>query len=131
MNTTHKEPCPHGSENRATENCATENCATSHPRHPSEGPLLLCALLLAVFLGVVLSPILNQPARAEMVAESDHLVVMTAKGGGSEDIFLVLDNRTEELTVYTISNQNTLDLVQRLELPDLFQAARAKRLGGN
>ena len=119
--TLHDHDHTHGSENRAP----------SHPRHTSEGPLLLCALLLAVFLGVVLSPLLNQPARAEMVAESDHLVVMTAKGGGSEEILLMLDNHTEQLTVYTVSNQNTLELVQRLELPDLFQAARAKRLGGN
>ncbi len=125
MNTPHATPrTPAGETPTPPESHATNNTRTS------EGPLLVCALLLAVFLGVLLSPLVNQPAHAEMIAESGHLITMTAQGG-SEDILLVLDNRTEQLTVYTLGNQNALELIQRLELPDLFQAARAKRLGGN
>jgi len=125
MNTPHATPRPPAGETPPP----PASHATNNPR-TSEGPLLVCALLLAVFLGVLLSPLVNQPAHAEMIAESGHLITMTAQGG-SEDILLVLDNRTEQLTVYTLGNQNALELIQRLELPDLFQAARAKRLGGN
>ncbi len=109
---------------------AGETPTSPESRSTSESPLIICALLLAVFLGVLLSPVVNQPAKAEMVAQSDHLVAMTAQGG-SEDILLVLDNRTEQLSVYKVGNQTALELVQRLALPDLFQSARAKRLGGN
>jgi hypothetical protein len=111
---------------------ATNRARTPAPDRARAGdsPMIVCALLLAVFLGVVLSPMVNQTAKAEMIAESGHLVTMTAKGG-NEDVLVILDNRTEHLTVYKVGQQNALELVQRLDLPELFQSARAKRLGGN
>ena len=108
----------------------TEHNATPPtPRRLGESPLIVCALAMAVLLGVLVSPLVNQPARAEMVAESGHLVTMTAKGG-NEDLLLVLDNRTEQLTLYKVGQQNALEMVQRVELPELFESARARRLGG-
>ena len=74
---------------------------TPTPRRLGESPLIVSALAMAVLLGVVISPLVNEPARAEMVAESGHLVTMTAKGG-NEDLLLVLDNRTEQLTLYKV-----------------------------
>lgn len=103
---------------------------TSGPRRTGESPLMVCALCMAVLLGILLSPLINQPAHAEMVAESGHLVTMTAKGG-NEDILLIIDNRSEQLTLYKVGQQNALELVQRIELPELFESARVKRLGGN
>ncbi|MBK7403179.1 MAG: hypothetical protein IPJ41_00755 [Phycisphaerales bacterium] len=94
----------------------------------SEGALTTCALVLAVGLGVMLGPVLHTEARAEMVSESDHLVTMTAKGG-NEDVLLVIDNRSEQLMVYKVNQQNAVDLLQRVELPKLFEAARARRTG--
>lgn len=96
----------------------------------SEGPLIACALLLAVLLGLVASPLVNQPARAEMVVDSGHLVTMTAHGG-NEDLLLVLDNRAETLSIYKVGQNSTLEMVQREDLPELFSSARARRLGGN
>ena len=96
----------------------------------TEAPLVACALMLAVLLGVLISPLVNQPARAEMVAENGHLVTLTARGG-NEDILLVLDNRAEKLSLYKVGPENTLEMVQRVDLPELFESARARRLGGN
>ena len=102
--------------------------STHKSRH--ESPLIACALLMAVLLGVLISPLVNEPARAEMVAETGHLVAMTAQGG-NEEILLVLDNRTEQLTAYKVGQQQALEMVQRLSLPELFSSARARRLGGD
>jgi len=105
---------------------------TDTPQSPRRGesPLIACALLLAVMLGVMISPLVNEPARAEMVSENGHLVTLTAKGG-NEDILLVLDNRTEQIAAYKVGQTNRLELLQRLDLPELFESARARRLGGN
>jgi hypothetical protein len=94
----------------------------------TEPALFACALGMAVVLGVLLAPILQQPARAEMVSESAHLVAMTARGG-NEEILLVLDNRAEQLAVYKVLNQNSVQMLQQVDLPSLFEAARVKRLG--
>ena len=70
----------------------------------------------------------QQTARAEMVSETAHLVTMTANGG-NEDLLIVLDNRSEQLSVYRVLNQSSLQMLQRVDLPTLFEAARAKALG--
>lgn len=106
------------------------NTPHAAPTRRSETPLIACALLLAVLLGVLISPLVNEPARAEMVSETGHLVTMTAHGG-NEDLLLVLDNRAEQLTLYKVGQKNTLDMVQKVDLPELFSSARARRLGGN
>lgn len=118
----------HDTTNPVTTTATTTTEAPA--RHRGETPLIACALALAVLLGVLISPVVNQPARAEMVAETGHLVTMTAKGG-NEDILLVLDNRAESLHLYKVGQQNSLEMVQRVDLPELFSSARARRLGGN
>jgi hypothetical protein len=102
---------------------------TPTARRVGESPLVVCAILMALLLGVLLSPLIGEPARAEMVAETGHLVTLTAKGG-NEDILLVLDNRTEQLTLYKVDQRNALEMIQRVALPELFSSARARRLGG-
>lgn len=108
----------------------TPERAAAHDHRRSEGPLVVCALLLAVLLGVVISPLVSQPARAEMVADNGHLVTMTVHGG-NEDLLLVLDNRAETLSIYKFGQKDSLEMVQREDLPELFSSARARRLGGN
>jgi len=100
------------------------------PRRAPEPALFVCALAMAIVLGVLLAPALQQPARAEMVTESAHLVAMTAEGG-NEELLLVLDNRNEQLSIYRVHNQNSMQMLQRVQLPALFEAARARALGRN
>jgi hypothetical protein len=98
------------------------------PPRLGEPALVICALAMAIILGVLLAPLVSQPARAEMVSENQDLVAMTAQGG-NEEILFVLDNRTERLSVYKIQNQNSMPMLQRVELPSLFDAARARAIG--
>lgn len=100
---------------------------TARPRR-ADAPLILCALLLTTLLAFVAVPLVSEPARAEMVSSSNHLVSMTAKGG-NEEVLVVIDNRSEKLMVYKINNQASFDLMQSIDLPRLFQSARAQRTG--
>lgn len=65
-----------------------------------------------------------QPARAQVALLAGDYVMLTAEAG-SEDLCLVLDNRSETLLAYRVRNQNEVVLQARYRLPDLFrQAAR-------
>lgn len=103
---------------------------TPSTRRPGEAPLMALALGLAMLLGAMLWGAFNQPARAEMVSQTGHLVTMTARGD-NEDILFIVDNRAEQVMLYRVGQNNTIELLQSLDLPDLFQSARARRLGGN
>ncbi|MBL8762089.1 MAG: hypothetical protein JNL50_12385 [Phycisphaerae bacterium] len=48
---------------------------------------------------------------------------------GNEDMLLTLDNRSEELYVYRVENQNAVSLFQKLGLPRLFSEARTRAAG--
>ncbi len=86
---------------------------------------------------VVLALILTQAgrgaagsiAKAEMVHGTGGYTIMTADGG-TDDVLLVLDNRNEELFVYQVANQRSVDLKERLSLTKLFADARAAAGGG-
>ena len=121
MTTTHDAP-NHGADQPAGE-------AIAAPHRTGESALTALALALAMLLGALLWGVLNQPAQAEMVAETGHLVAMTARGD-NEEILLMLDNRAEKLMLYKVTQNSTMELVQSLDLPELFGSARARRLGG-
>lgn len=50
---------------------------------------------------------------------------------GNEDMLLTLDNRSEELYVYRVENQNAVALFQKLSLPRLFSEARTRAQGSS
>lgn len=109
----------------------TDHGNNTAPAHRGgETVLTFLALGLAMLLGALLWGTLSQPAQAEMVSETGHLVAMTARAD-NEEILLMLDNRAEQLMLYKVTQNNTLELVQSLDLPELFQTARARRLGGD
>lgn len=107
----------------------TTTTLTDAPRRTGETTLTVLALGLAMLLGALLWGTLNQPARAEMVSETGHLVALTARGD-NEEVLLMLDNRAEQLMLYKVNQNSTLELLQSLDLTELFQSARARRLGG-
>lgn len=106
--------------------------ATTVPaRRPAEAALYACALALAILLGALLWGSLNQPAQAEMVSRTGELVALTARAD-NQDILYVLDNRAEQLMLYRVQQNNqALELIQSVDLPEYFAAARARRLGGD
>lgn len=67
-------------------------------------------------------------AYAEMVSQSGPYTAMTAIGG-NEEVLLLLDNHSEQVFVYKVVNQKSVELFQKLELKRLFQDARTVAQG--
>ena len=67
-------------------------------------------------------------AHAGMVSQTAQLTVMTTEAG-NEDVLMVLDGRSEELSVYRTDPLKGMTLVQRMNLPQSFTDARARFLG--
>jgi hypothetical protein len=68
-------------------------------------------------------------AEAGMVSQVGTLTVLTADAG-NDDVLVVLDGRSEEVYVYR-TDRNGIQLHQRLNIPKLFQDAKANSLGRN
>lgn len=67
---------------------------------------------------------------APMVSQSGGITMMTCEGGTSE-ILVMLDSRRDLILVYRVEDQNTLAIIQRASLPQIFSDARAKAQGRN
>jgi hypothetical protein len=104
----------------------TPNVAPTRPR-PAAASALLASAFVLVALIVLQAGRLGE-ARADMVSSAGGLSVLTADTGSEESLF-VLDSRKEELSVYRVVNQNSLELYRRYELPRVFGDARSKALG--
>jgi hypothetical protein len=66
-------------------------------------------------------------ARADLVASGGELTALTVEST-SDDVLLVVDNRTDALMAYKIINQRELEHRKTYNLPRLFADAR-NRLG--
>lgn len=64
------------------------------------------------------------PARAEMVSHVGDYAVLTTDAG-NEEIFIVVDNRTEDMLIYRVEKQSSVELYKRYGLSRLFADARA------
>lgn len=86
--------------------------------------LMVLAALLAGACVLRAASLVTRPAHAEMVSNiAGELTTMTVDGG-SEDILLVLDNRTERLLVYK-TGSGGMELFTGEPLRELFTRAKA------
>jgi hypothetical protein len=104
------------------------------PTQPRSRHSVLWASAFVLFAMVLIQsqPLFAQPfgdhaARAGMVSQVGQLTVMTADAGG-DDVLLVLEGRSEELFVYR-TDRNGIQLQQRMQVPKLFQDAKALSTG--
>jgi hypothetical protein len=86
------------------------------------------AAALTMLILVVGSPLLGSPARAEMVARAGEFTMMTTDSG-TEEVLVVLDNRSEQMMVYHVRGQKTVELLQNLSIAKLFESAKAAASG--
>ncbi|MBZ0173199.1 MAG: hypothetical protein K8E66_12515, partial [Phycisphaerales bacterium] len=70
----------------------------------------------------------DRTALADMVAESGPYTAMTTLSGSSELLYMV-DDRAEQLHVYRVRQANSVEMVAREDLRQMFTAARAAALG--
>lgn len=85
-----------------------------------------------VLAGLVLTQadrLIGTRAQAELVSRVGGYTVLTADGG-TDEVLILLDHRTEELFVYSIENQTSIELDQSLDVAGLFRDAKIKA-GGN
>ncbi len=89
--------------------------------------LTLSALSLVMLILTVAGRGLPE-AKAAEVSQSGDYTALTCDGG-NEDVLVVLDGRTEQLFVYKVVNQVSVQLFQREDVGRLFGDARARARG--
>lgn len=67
-------------------------------------------------------------AKAAEVSQSGDYTAMTCDGG-NEDVLVVLDGRSEQLFVYKVVNQVSVQLFQREDVGRLFADGRGRARG--
>ena len=95
----------------------------------SSGPLWASAIVILGLILVQSSRLVGSRAQAEMVSNSGGYTVMTADGG-TDEVLIILDERSEEMFVYRVENQRSVDIKERVSLSQLFTDARAAAQGG-
>jgi hypothetical protein len=99
-------------------------------RLTSSSALSASALVIAALVILQAGKLLSGPeAKADLVSSSGTVTLLTAEANNSNDVLMVLDSRSEELLVYRLENQNSLDLYKKYNLPRMLADARA-RAGG-
>ncbi len=93
-------------------------------RWSPHGVLWASAFVLAGLV-VVQASRLGGEARAEMVSRVGEMTLLTA-ATGSEEILLALDNRHEQVLVYKVVNQTSVELFQKYDLARVFSDARSR-----
>lgn len=87
--------------------------------------VLLLALIVLQTVGL---PVPS--AHAGLVSKTGGYTILTIEGGsGTSEIALVIDDRNEDLLVYSVNQARAVELRARESLPALFTAARAQSLG--
>ena len=118
---------------------------TRKARVSVEGWLTLSALLLAGVLAAVWSArpagmdrsvgvgggwgALESTAMANPMVSHVGGITMLTTDGGTDEVLVVLDNRTEMLMVYRVDNSSAVELLQRTPVGAMFTDARIKASG--
>jgi len=88
--------------------------------------LVCSAMVLSTLLAIALVRS-GAPASAgmvDLVASAGDFAMLTTDGG-SDDVLVVLDQRSESLLLYRVANQQRVEFYGRQSLKDLFTTARA------
>lgn len=88
------------------------------------------AFVLAALTIVQIGRGAGREAFAGTVSTIGEVTGLTASSSLDEDIFCVLDGRSESLLVYRVENQNRVELLQTIRLPEAFAEARGGGGGG-
>lgn len=68
-------------------------------------------------------------ARADLVSSAGEFTALTFDDG-SQDVLVVMDGRGENVFVYQVKNQRTVEFLDRVALTDVFDTARKVGAGG-
>jgi hypothetical protein len=103
--------------------------STAKIRISSGAALWASAIVLGALIIVQAGRLTGAEARADLVSGTSGVTALTVESS-SEDILMVVDNRSERLMTYKVVNQNNLELFRSYDLPRTFADARARATGG-
>ncbi len=106
---------------------AEATTAPARNENPASPALWASAFVLIALILTQAGRLVGNSASAEMVSQSGAYTVMTADGGTS-DILVVLDARSERVHVYS-TTQRSVEMLQSIDVPQLFADARARSRG--
>ncbi|MBX3322538.1 MAG: hypothetical protein KF757_06065 [Phycisphaeraceae bacterium] len=88
------------------------------------------SITAAILGGLILLQTVGIPsASAHMVSKTGAYTGMTANGGSTGELLFVIDDRNEDLLVYSVQQARSVELRARESLPELFSIARNQALG--
>lgn len=87
--------------------------------------LTITAIVLSLCCGLRLISLTSSPVSAEMVATIPGELIALTADTGSEDVLVMLDNRTERVMVYRLTPKG-MELFASEGLRELFGRARAQ-----
>jgi hypothetical protein len=93
------------------------------PTNRLHAALWASAAALAALTAIRSGSLTGNVASAEMVSQAGEFTMLTTDSG-TEEVLVVLDNRSEQLLVYHIRAQKTLELMQNVSVAKMFEAAR-------
>ena len=67
--------------------------------------------ITAILLGVILLSSQNQTAQAAMLNSQTDFELLTAGTVGADDALFILDKNAQKMVIYTLSNNNKLNLI--------------------
>ena len=102
--------------------------ASTAQRLSPSGALWASAFVLAGLVVLQASRLAPAAPSADVVSSAGEFTVLTADTG-NDDMLVAIDNRREQLLVYKVVNQASMELYKRYSLPQVFTDARAKSLG--
>lgn len=91
----------------------------------SDGWLWASAAALTAIVLLATTGAFNRTAYAEMTATTGGYTALTTDGG-SDEVLVVTDDRSESLMVYQVLSGKKLELLAKHELPELFRGARVQ-----
>jgi len=98
---------------------------TTAGNKPGDGWLWASAAALTALVLLATTGAFDRSAHAEMTATTGGYTALTTDGG-SDEVLVVTDDRSESLMVYQVLSGKKLELLDKHELPDLFRAARTQ-----
>ena len=86
------------------------------------------ALLVVVVVFAGRQPAQAAPSAMGELGQSGDYTALTCRAG-NEEVLVVLDGRNEQLFVYKVVNQNSVEIFQREDVSRMFADARSRARG--
>lgn len=92
------------------------------------GATILATLVVSQVLRITSAGGIEPTALAGLVSEAGGMTILTVEANSDELVFVV-DSRSEELLVYKAENNQTIEMLQKYNIPEIFNQAKGRVVG--